>query len=332
MLLKLGSYGEDVKALQQKLGLAADGKFGSKTEEAVKKWQAANNLTADGIVGNATWNLLFPTATTAGQTAPTIQPILATPSTATSVSSENPQQIVSISTATPPTATSANSESSQQTTSSETTLAAEAETVDISHLKLERLQGKVPALVLDEIPECALKFQIDTPLRLAHFLAQCSHESGGFKLTQENLRYSADGLKRVFPKYFPGDLANSYARQPEKIASRVYANRMGNGDEASRDGYKYRGRGYIQLTGKSNYTQFNTSIEEDILENPDLVSDKYPLVSAGWYWDSRTLNEIADLGANDGVVTKVTKKVNGGTIGLAERIAQFRIFYALLNN
>jgi len=107
---------------------------------------------------------------------------------------------------------------------------------------------------------------------------------------------------------------------------------MGNGDEASREGYKYRGRGYIQLTGKNNYTLFNETIVEDALENPDLVCDKYPLVSAGWYWNSRVLNEIADLGANDAVVTKVTKKVNGGTIGLAERITQFRMFYALLSD
>jgi putative chitinase len=308
MLLKLGSYGEDVETLQQKLGLTADGKFGSKTEEAVKKWQAANNLPADGIVGNATWNLLFPATAS-------IQPTIA--------------------------ATPAPVETSQQTITSETTPEIAIEQtgqlksemlVDMSHLKLDRLQGKVPALVLEEIPECAVKFKIDTPLRLAHFLAQCSHESAGFKLTQENLRYSADGLKRTFPKYFPGDIANSYARQPEKIASRVYANRMGNGDEASREGYKYRGRGYIQLTGKNNYTLFNETIVEDALENPDLVCDKYPLVSAGWYWNSRVLNEIADLGANDAVVTKVTKKVNGGTIGLAERITQFRMFYALLSD
>lgn len=315
MLLKLGSYGEDVKALQQKLGLTADGKFGSKTEEAVKKWQAANNLTADGIVGNTTWNLLFPATSS-------IQPMM---SATTPTQSTAP---------TPAPVTSAPAESSPPPTpETDTEETEESESVvDISHLKLERLQGKVPALVLKEIPECAMNFEINTPLRLAHFLAQCSHESAGFKLTQENLKYSADGLKRTFPKYFPGDLANSYARQPEKIASRVYANRMGNGDEASRDGYKYRGRGYIQLTGKNNYISFNETVDEDMLENPDLVADKYPLVSAGWYWYSRALNETADLGANDAVVIKVTKKVNGGTIGLAERIAQFRMFYALLSD
>lgn len=323
MLLKLGSYGEDVKALQQKLGLTADGKFGGKTEEAVKKWQAANNLTADGIVGNATWNLLFPSsanATTLSNTTQSTQPAVSTitsaPATPSAPAETNVQTVI--------TAAPINTVETEEEQPEE-------QVIDVSHLKLERLQGKVPILVLEEIPECAVKFQIDTPLRLAHFLAQCSHESAGFKLTQENLKYSADGLKRTFPKYFPGDLANNYARQPEKIASRVYANRMGNGDEASRDGYKYRGRGYIQLTGKSNYTSFNETVEEDMLENPDLVAEKYPLVSAGWFWNSRILNDIADLGANDGVVTKVTKKVNGGTMGVAERIAQFRMFYALLS-
>lgn len=316
MLLKLGSYGEDVKALQQKLGLTADGKFGSKTEEAVKKWQTANNLTADGIVGNVTWNLLFPPTSS-------IQPMMAA-TTPTQSTAPTPAPVASPAESSPPPTPETAAEETEETESEPV--------VDISHLKLDRLQGKVPALVLDEIPECAVKFQIDSPLRLAHFLAQCSHESAGFKLTQENLKYSADGLKRTFPKYFPGDLANSYARQPEKIASRVYANRMGNGDEASRDGYKYRGRGYIQLTGKNNYTSFNKTVDEDMLDNPDLVCDKYPLVSAAWYWDSRALNETADLGANDAVVTKVTKKVNGGTIGLAERIAQFRMFYALLSD
>lgn len=147
-------------------------------------------------------------------------------------------------------------------------------------LKLDLLKNHVPDDVLKKLSECIEKFHINTPLRLAHFLAQCSHESGGFKRTRENLNYSADGLKKTFPKYFPDDLADEYARKPEKIAARVYGGRMGNGDEKSKEGYKYRGRGYIQLTGKNNYRAFDKTVNDDILSNPDLVADKYPLLSA----------------------------------------------------
>jgi putative chitinase len=167
-------------------------------------------------------------------------------------------------------------------------------------------------------------------LRLAHFLSQCGHESGGFKAVSENLNYSADGLKRTFGKYFPGNLAESYAKQPEKIASRVYANRMSNGDEASKEGYKFRGRGYIQLTGKGNYTSFTKFIGEDCVANPDLVATKYPLASAAFFFDSNKLWSICDKGADDATVTAVTKRVNGGTIGLADRIKHFKEYYNLL--
>lgn len=197
-------------------------------------------------------------------------------------------------------------------------------------LSIDKLKSQVPDAVLAQIPDCAAKFGIDSPLRLAHFLAQCAHESAEFKALEENLNYSADGLKKVFPKYFPDDLANGYARQPEKIASRVYANRMGNGDEASKDGYKYRGRGYIQLTGKDNYGAFAKAIGDDVVTNPDWVKIKYPLLSAAWFWNTRALNELADQGASDDVVTKITKKVNGGTLGLDDRISHFKKYYALL--
>ncbi len=197
-------------------------------------------------------------------------------------------------------------------------------------LKLDRLKTHVPDTVLDQIPDCATKFNINTPLRLAHFLAQCAHESAEFKAREENLNYSAAGLKKVFPKYFPDNLAESYARQPEKIASRVYGDRMGNGDEASKEGYKYRGRGYIQLTGKDNYSAFANSVSDDILDNPDLVASQYPLLSAAWFWDIRSLNSLADAGASDDVVTKITKKVNGGLNGLDDRIEYFKNYYALL--
>ena len=273
MLLKNGSKGEDVKKLQAKLGLTADGSFGPGTEAKVKEWQAANGLTADGIVGDGTWGKMF-----AGEVI---------------------KEDVVIPTGGP--------------------------------LKLENLKGHVPDAVIAQIPETAAKFNITTPLRLAHFLAQCGHESGGFKAVTENVNYSADGLKKIFGKYFPGNLNESYARQPEKIASRVYADRMGNGSEATGEGYKFRGRGYIQLTGKSNYTNFAKFIGEDTVANPDLVATKYPLASAAFFFDSNKLWSICDKGADVATVTAVTKRVNGGTIGLEDRIKHFKEYYSLLS-
>ena len=143
-------------------------------------------------------------------------------------------------------------------------------------MNLDKLKGHIPDAVISQLPDTIAKYNITTPLRLAHFLAQCGHESAGFKAVNENLNYSVDGLKRIFSKYFPGTLAEGYARQPEKIASKVYGNRMGNGNEASKEGWKYRGRGYIQLTGKDNYKAFDATVNDDILNNPDLVKD------SGW--------------------------------------------------
>ena len=198
-------------------------------------------------------------------------------------------------------------------------------------MNLDKLKGHIPDTVIGQIPGVMDKFQINTPLRLAHFLAQCGHESGGFKHTNENLNYSADGLKKIFPKYFAqAGLAESYARQPEKIASRVYGGRMGNGDESTKEGFKFRGRGYIQLTGKSNYTEFDKFVDDDILGNPDLVATKYPLLSAAWFFHKNGLNAISDKGADDATVTSVTKRVNGGTIGLPDRIKHFKEYYSLL--
>ncbi len=272
MLLKKGSTGEDVKRLQTKLGLTADGSFGPGTETKVKEWQAANGLTADGIVGDSSWSKMFGVAA--------------------------PVAPVSI--------------------------------AKVEGLNLEALRGHVPAAVIAQIPETAKKFNITNSLRLAHFLAQCGHESGGFTAVSENLNYSADGLKKIFGKYFPGNLNESYARQPEKIAARVYASRMGNGDESTKEGYKFRGRGYIQLTGKSNYTNFTKFIGEDCIAAPDLVATKYPLASAAFFFDSNKLWSICDKGATDADVTAVTKRVNGGTIGLADRIKHFKEYYNLL--
>ena len=203
--------------------------------------------------------------------------------------------------------------------------------VPVGGLKLDKLKGHIPDAVIQMIPDTAAKFQINTPLRLAHFLAQCGHESGGFRVTQENLNYSAKGLMGIFKKYFPTEaIANAYQRNPQKIANKVYANRMSNGDEASGDGFKFRGRGYIQLTGRANYTLFGKSIGEDIASNPDVVSGKYALLSAAWFWSNNGLNKLADGGATDAVVTTITKRVNGGTIGLPDRIKHFKEYYHLL--
>jgi putative chitinase len=198
-------------------------------------------------------------------------------------------------------------------------------------MDINTLKGAVPDEVLAQIPGVMEKFQINTPLRLCHFLAQCAHESGNFKAVSENLNYGAKGLLGTFKKYFPTEAkALQYERKPEKIANLVYASRMGNGDEASGDGFKYRGRGYIQLTGKVNYESFDKVVEENVTETPDLVATKYPLLSAAWFWNSRTLNTLSDKGATDADVTAITKKVNGGTHGLEDRITKFKKFYSIL--
>jgi putative chitinase len=217
-------------------------------------------------------------------------------------------------------------------TSTPAPVAAPAASISNSgNLKLANLKGHIPDAVIAMIPDTAAKFGINTPLRLAHFLAQCGHESGGFRATQENLNYSAKGLMGIFRKYFPTEaLANAYARQPAKIAAKVYGNRMGNGNEASGEGYKFRGRGYIQLTGKENYTAFGKSIGEDMTANPDKVAGPYALLSAAWFFSKNGLHRMADEGASDAVVTKITKRVNGGTIGLPDRIKHFKEYYKLL--
>jgi len=199
-------------------------------------------------------------------------------------------------------------------------------------MDLSKLKGHVPDKVIEQIPEIQSKFQVNTPLRLAHFLAQAGHESGGFRAVNENLNYGAKGLLGLFKKYFPTEeKAKLYERKPEKIANLIYGGRMGNGPETSGEGYKYRGRGYIQLTGKDNYKAFDATVPENILESPDLVATKYPLLSAAWFWKSRKLNAIADQGPTDAVVTKITKLVNGGNIGLADRIKHFKEYHGLLN-
>ena len=282
MILKVGSSGDDVKKLQTKLGLGADGIFGPGTEKAVKKWQIDHDLTPDGIVGDGTWAKMFPTTTTVTPQTSVIKEDVVIPKT--------------------------------------------------SGFNLEKLRGHIPDAVIAQIPETASKFLINTPLRLAHFLAQCGHESGGFRATQENLNYSAKGLNGIFKKYFPTEAAaKSYERQPAKIASKVYGNRMGNGPESTGEGFKFRGRGYIQLTGKDNYTAFGKAINEDMTSNPDKVASNYALLSAAWFFNKNGLHKMADEGATDLVVTKITKRVNGGTIGLVDRIKHFKEYYKLLS-
>lgn len=198
-------------------------------------------------------------------------------------------------------------------------------------MDVNKLKGHIPDSVIAQLPDTIAKFELNTPLRLAHFLAQAGHESGGFKLVTENLNYGAKGLLGIFKKYFPTqEKANLYERKPEKIANLVYGGRMGNGPETSGEGYKYRGRGYIQLTGKDNYKAFDLVVEENIAENPDLVATKYPLLSAAWFFHKNGLHKIADKGATDAVVTEVTKRVNGGTIGLPDRLKHFKEYHDLL--
>lgn len=295
-VLKLGSSGPDVKALQQNLkdlGFdpnGVDGNFDADTDKAVRAFQQANGLRVDGKVGPGTLAALD----AAGGVAST-------------------------------------SGSEAAGGSASTGTAAATAPVTAPNLNLAGLAGKLPQAVIDQIPEAAEKFGITTNLRLAHFLAQCALESTNFTATVENLNYSAQRLLQVFPKYFKNVDVNAYARNPQKIGSRVYANRMGNGDEASGDGFRYRGRGYIQLTGRNNYQSFTNHIGEDCVANPDLVATKYPLASAGFFFNSNNIWAICDQGTNDAIVTKVTKTVNGGTHGLAERQQNFNKFRAALD-
>ena len=265
-MLKIGSQGNLVKLLQEKLGVTTDGAFGPGTEKALKEWQAKNGLTADGVAG---------------------------PITLSKMGIEIP-------------------------------------IVKKEDLKLDKLKGQIPDAVISEITIIADKFGIITNLRLCHFLAQCSTESGNFKLTLENLNYTKDGLMKIFPGYFPGNLAESYAHQPEKIAARVYGSRMGNGDETSKEGWKFRGRGFLQVTGKQNYQILGDFLNVDLVSNPDLVATTYPLSSAAHFFYKNNLWPICDEGLSEEVVTRVSRRVNGGDNGLQHRKHEFKRFEKLL--
>lgn len=200
-------------------------------------------------------------------------------------------------------------------------------------MDINKLNDILPEKVLNEIPEIIKKFKIDTPLVLSHFLAQCAHESMEFKVVEENLNYSKAGLLKIFKKYFTEETATEYARKPEKIASRVYANRMGNGTEETKEGWKYRGRGFIQLTGKNNYTKFSEFVKDNgdnTVDNPELVATKYPLLSAAWFWHTNSINTIASKGSDVATITAVTRRINGGTNGLDDRIKHFNKIYSIL--
>ena len=173
----------------------------------------------------------------------------------------------------------------------------------------------------DAISEILPEYNINTPQRVAAFLAQCAHESGGFVFLKENLNYKAPSLRKVFPKYFQDDAtAAAYANKPEKIANRVYANRMGNGDESSGDGWRYCGRGLIQLTGKDNYTFFAASLDIPVEEAAEyLQTFEGAVQSACFFWEQNNLNQWADKGD----ILTLTKRINGGTIGLEDRIKHY---------
>lgn len=200
---------------------------------------------------------------------------------------------------------------------------------------LQRLQEKIGAEPDGSFGPQTIKSIRDyfklTNEQAAHFCGQTSHETGGFQIFTENLNYSASGLRGIFGKYFPNNLSEEYARQPIKIASRVYANRMGNGDEASQDGWKFRGRGAIQLTGKSNYKLFSDYIKKpEIMTNPDSVSVEFAFESALFFFNNNKLWSIANKGVNDDTILALTKKINGGTNGLEERASLTKRYYTWL--
>ena len=200
----------------------------------------------------------------------------------------------------------------------------------MTHLTLEQLKQLLPKNPYVEhwheaLAQLLPDYDINTPQRIAAFVAQCAHESGGFTALKENLNYKAVTLRKIFPKYFPDDaIANQYASLPNKqeaIANKVYASRMGNGDESSGDGYRYCGRGLIQLTGKNNYQSFADSLEMDVEDVPEyLATFEGAVQSACWFWESNNLNQWADKGD----ILTLTKRINGGTIGLDDRIKHYQ--------
>jgi putative chitinase len=194
----------------------------------------------------------------------------------------------------------------------------------------KKLITTLPKQVLDELPSVIDTFKINNPLVLSHFLAQCAHESANFKYVRENLNYSAQGLLKTFPRYFSKDTAEIAARKPELIANIVYSNRGGNGDRQSGHGWLYRGRGYLQLTLRDNYKSFGEYLGVDLLANPDLVATKYPLTSAAWFFEVKVLWNLAARDASDETIKHLTRRINGGFNGLADRISKTKLFTSIL--
>ena len=191
---------------------------------------------------------------------------------------------------------------------------------------LTKLRNKIPIQVVNELESVMREFNISNPFRLAHFLAQTAHESGNFKHVRENLNYSAEGLLKTFPKYFSKETAPMYARRPERIANIVYESRMGNGNRNTGDGWRFRGAGYLQLTGRANFKAFSDFIgDPNIMNDPSLVATKYPLTSAAWFFEKNKLWSICDEGLHPDIVKQVTKRINGGFHGLSDRISKTNV-------
>lgn len=277
MLLKLGASGDDVAELQTLLKIKSDGSFGPGTEAAVKTWQTAHGLTADGIVGNATWSALH--------------------------------------------------------TVSEPTVAATPGAVNFS-----ALSGKIPAAILAIFPDTFAKYEINSPLRAAHFLAQIAHESGDFTIKTESMNYSTPArIVEIWPSRFNLDgtggkkNANDYIKNQEKLAEAVYGGRMGNNNPG--DGFRFRGGGWLQLTGKDAYKGYASYLGKTVEDTADLLrtDNHYALDAACWeYCINMKLNRVADQGPTDDIVKKITKIVNGAYIGLAERQSNFSKFWNAL--
>lgn len=201
-------------------------------------------------------------------------------------------------------------------------------------MDISKLKDKIPLKVYDDLEACIKKYGgPKNNVMLAQFLCQVAHESANFTAIRENLNYSVDGILKTFKKYFKDvPTAKQYARKAEQIANRVYASRMGNGDEASGDGWKFRGRGYLQLTGRTNYAIFGTYVGEDLLNDPDLVATKYAMHSAFWFFERNNLWKITDSRNYYDTLVEITKRINGGTHGLDSRLVKFRFFIKMLTS
>ena len=187
-------------------------------------------------------------------------------------------------------------------------------------MDISQLKGRLPDAIFNQLPDVIDTYEINTRARMSNFMGQCHHESEGFKDLVENLNYSGTALMGLFRSHFEDEAdAGNYARHPEMIANRIYANRMGNGDEASGDGWKYRGKGCIQITGRTNTEDFFEAMGIDAAGDPMLIVSDYPLISAAWFWNEHKLNDLADA-ANHDAVRAITKIINGGENGLEDRM------------